>query len=33
LVNEGKVTLSGTVNELLNDSEARRTYLGAEFKL
>lgn len=33
LVNEGKVTLSGTVDELLNNSEARRTYLGTEFKL
>lgn len=33
LVREGKVMLSGSVDELVNDEEARRTYLGNEFKL
>lgn len=33
LVREGKVILSGTVDELINNEEARRTYLGLEFKL
>lgn len=33
LVFEGKVMLSGTVDELVHNSEARRTYLGEEFKL
>ena len=33
LVQEGKVMLSGTVDELIHNSEARRTYLGNEFKM
>jgi len=33
LVNEGKVLLSGTVDELINNEEARRTYLGVDFRL
>jgi len=33
LVSEGKVMLSGTVEELINNDEARRTYLGTEFRL
>jgi len=33
IVSEGKVVLSGTVDELVNNEEARRIYLGSEFKL
>jgi lipopolysaccharide export system ATP-binding protein len=33
LVQEGKVMISGTVDELVNNESARRTYLGMEFKL
>ncbi len=33
LVSEGKVMLSGTVEELVNDKEARKSYLGTEFRL
>lgn len=33
LVSEGKVMLSGSVDELVNDSEARRVYLGQDFKM
>lgn len=33
LVSDGKVMLSGTVHELVNNEDARRTYLGTEFKL
>ncbi|MBA3957618.1 MAG: LPS export ABC transporter ATP-binding protein [Parachlamydiaceae bacterium] len=33
LVSEGKVMLSGPVEELVNNEEARRTYLGMNFKL
>lgn len=33
LINEGAVLLSGTVDELVNNEEARRTYLGSEFRL
>lgn len=33
LIRDGKVMLTGTVDELINDEEARRTYLGADFKL
>jgi lipopolysaccharide export system ATP-binding protein len=33
LVREGKVLLSGTVDELLQSKEARETYFGADFKL
>lgn len=33
LVREGHVILSGTVDDLVNNEEARRTYLGMEFKL
>lgn len=33
LVREGKVMLSGSVDDLVNNEEARRTYLGLEFKL
>jgi lipopolysaccharide export system ATP-binding protein len=33
LVHDGKVTLSGTVDELLHNPEARRVYLGEGFRL
>jgi lipopolysaccharide export system ATP-binding protein len=33
LVSEGKVMISGRVEDLVNNEEARRTYLGAEFAL
>lgn len=33
LVRDGKVLLSGTVHELLEDKEARSTYFGEDFKL
>ena len=33
LVREGKVSLSGTVDELINNEEARRTYLGTDFRM
>lgn len=33
LVSEGKVMLSGSVDELIHNEEARRKYLGMEFKL
>lgn len=33
LVAEGKVMISGTVDELMAHKEARRTYLGEDFKL
>jgi lipopolysaccharide export system ATP-binding protein len=33
LVREGKALLSGTVDELVNNQEARRSYLGEDFKL
>ena len=33
IVRDGKVTLSGTVDELINNQEARNTYLGNEFKM
>jgi lipopolysaccharide export system ATP-binding protein len=33
LVQEGKVLLSGTVDELLSHPEARRTYFGEDFRL
>jgi lipopolysaccharide export system ATP-binding protein len=33
IVADGKVTLSGTVSELINNDQARRTYLGMDFKL
>lgn len=33
LVSEGKVMLSGSVEELVNDVEARRVYLGQDFKM
>ena len=33
LVREGQVLLSGSVDQLVNNEEARRTYLGADFKL
>ncbi len=33
LVREGKVLLSGRVEELVDNEEARRTYLGMDFKL
>lgn len=33
IVREGKVMVSGTVEELVRNQEARDTYLGAEFKL
>lgn len=33
IVREGNVMLSGSVDELVNNEEARRTYLGSEFRL
>ena len=33
LVADGKVMISGNVDQLINDEEARRTYLGADFKI
>ncbi|MBI5273125.1 MAG: LPS export ABC transporter ATP-binding protein [Chlamydiia bacterium] len=33
LIQGGKVLLSGTVNELLSHTEARRTYFGEDFRL
>lgn len=33
LVRDGKVLLSGTVDELIHNEEARRTYFGSEFRL
>lgn len=33
LVQEGRVTLEGTVEELINNENARRTYLGSDFKM
>jgi lipopolysaccharide export system ATP-binding protein len=33
IVRDGKVMLSGTVNELVNNEEARRTYLGTDFRM
>lgn len=33
LVSEGKVVLSGSIDELVNNAEARRVYLGQDFKL
>ncbi len=33
LVSDGKVMISGTVDQLVNNEEARRTYLGADFTL
>ena len=33
LVSEGKVLLSGTVQELLNNQHARHTYFGQNFSL
>jgi lipopolysaccharide export system ATP-binding protein len=33
IVTEGKVMLSGTIDELINNEEARRNYLGTNFKM
>lgn len=33
IVSEGKVTLSGNVDDLVNNLEARKTYLGMDFKM
>ena len=33
IVREGKVALEGTVEDLLENEEARRTYLGSDFKM
>ena len=33
LIQKGKTTLQGSVDELLENSEARRTYFGSDFKL
>lgn len=33
IVNQGRVALSGNVEELINNEEARRTYLGQDFKM
>lgn len=33
LVQEGRVTIEGTVDELIHHEEARRTYLGTDFRM
>lgn len=33
LIQEGRVTLEGSFNELIHNEEARRTYLGSDFKM
>lgn len=33
LVQDGRVTLEGTVDELIHNEEARRTYLGSDFRM
>lgn len=33
LVQEGRVTIEGSVDELIHHEEARRTYLGSDFKM
>lgn len=33
LIQEGRVTLEGSVEQLINDEKARRTYLGSDFKI
>lgn len=33
LIREGKILISGTVNELLQNKEARRSYFGEDFKV
>lgn len=33
IVQDGKVTLEGTVEDLVHNEEARRTYLGSDFRL
>lgn len=33
LIRDGKVLLSGTVDELIHNEEARRTYFGSDFRL
>ena len=33
LIQEGKVLLAGTVDQLLSDAQARRTYFGEDFRL
>lgn len=33
LVQEGKVTFEGSVNDLLNDENSRSTYLGSDFRM
>jgi len=33
IIYEGRVLLSGKTDELINDEEARRIYLGAKFRL
>jgi lipopolysaccharide export system ATP-binding protein len=33
LVQEGKVALKGTVEELINNEDAKRSYFGMQFKL
>lgn len=33
LIREGRVFLSGTVDDLIHNEEARQTYLGAEFRI
>jgi lipopolysaccharide export system ATP-binding protein len=33
IITEGKVMLSGTIDELINSEEARRNYLGTNFKM
>jgi lipopolysaccharide export system ATP-binding protein len=33
LIQDGRVTHSGTISDLLNSSEARSTYFGEDFEL
>lgn len=33
IVNQGRVALSGTVDELIHNEEAKRTYLGQDFRM
>ena len=33
LIQEGKVTLQGSLDELIHNEEARRTYFGSDFRM
>nr|HPL82855.1 hypothetical protein [Candidatus Omnitrophota bacterium] len=33
LIAEGKILISGTANELINNAQARQVYLGEKFKM